>query len=90
MVAQWFRGEEFGVIIVDVTRQLCDNSLHSPPEAGESSDTKAQWALLKVALCTDENMGEKRLSGLLSTVDSRYNTVIFPHNTHNKRAIARP
>ncbi len=65
-VTKWFKGGEFGSKVVTVTRELCDCCLKDlSEEAGlDSGQEEARWALLKLALSSRDNMGERTYKNL--------------------------
>ena len=57
-VRLWFKGPEFGQKMVDITKQLCDQStkmLDTTEEKVHGSETS--WDLLSLAFTVDDNLG---------------------------------
>ena len=57
VVTKWFRGSDFGQLVVTNTQTLCEDALKSDGEVIKDMTGDGRWALLKVALATYKDQG---------------------------------
>ena len=56
-VRSWFRGDQFGQRIVDITKMLCHQCSTGDGDISDMRSTDCRWQLLKLAFASDDAMG---------------------------------
>ncbi|KAK2159779.1 hypothetical protein LSH36_146g00024 [Paralvinella palmiformis] len=71
-VRSWFRGDQFGQRIVDITKMLCHQCSTGDGDISDMRSTDCRWQLLKLAFASDDAMepllDEKYLSVILGEI----------------------